>query len=118
MSAEPHDAGRYGRPRPGVRRAADAAHDATVRAGFESALSVVRAAEAAGVTTLDWFEYAAVHCRHSGVALDAVHRAVAGGIADGLDDNDVLGGGPERADASLATLQELLTTTVDRIYRG
>ncbi|MBF6175938.1 hypothetical protein [Nocardia blacklockiae] len=113
MSAEPHDAGSVGRPGPARRHTA--AHDATVRAGFASALSVVQAAEAAGVSTLDWFEYAAANCRHSGVSRDAVHSAVAGGIAEGLDDSDETAPG---ADGSLTTLRELLTTTVDRIYRS
>ncbi|WP_024804052.1 hypothetical protein [Nocardia sp. BMG51109] len=98
-----------------VRAAHDAtvraAHDATVRAGFDAALSVVQAVEASGVSTLDWFEHAATHCRRSGVPRDAVRGAVELGIADGLNDSG-------DADASLAMLRELLDTTVDRIYRG
>ncbi|MBB5917530.1 hypothetical protein BJY24_006442 [Nocardia transvalensis] len=104
MSVEPYDA--------------DPVHDATVRAGFESALSVVQAAEAAGVSTLDWFEHATEHCRHNGVSRDAVHIAVENGIVEGLNDTDVRGSAPEVSGAALATLHELLTTTVDRIYRG
>ncbi|MFI6865538.1 hypothetical protein [Nocardia sp. NPDC050406] len=113
---EPANSHRTG-PRPERVSPAEARERATLVWGFLAALSVVQAAEAAGVSTLDSFERAAVHCQRSGIPADAVRAEIERGLAEGLGGSELLTGTGTTM-GFLEPLKDLLGKSIDRIYRA
>ncbi|MGV9675798.1 hypothetical protein ACWDSJ_11015 [Nocardia sp. NPDC003482] len=85
---------------------------ATMASGFRLALTVVGAAEDAGVLTLRWLEDAALRCARLGVPIDEVHTMVNEGFESGLSEQV----GSDDGSTTL-WLHDLLHRTVTRAYQ-